>query len=189
MSVSIRINTDNTNIKLRTKDAKMKISGQEADFKLKKTKGKFDIRQKADTIEIDTYKAYKQLGLDSPQDLMRTIGRKSERKAKENISSYVRDGEAMMKIENKGKPILKIAEKNAHKEDKVELNVAYFPKTPIDIRVKKGYLKVEAEPDKISAEAKQQLRIDVKPGGVYTTVDNYPKVNIETVGEVYDSKV
>ncbi len=50
-------------------------------------------------------------------------------------------------------------------------------------------MKVEAEPDKIKAEAKQQLKIDVRPGGVYTTVDNYPKVNIETVGEVYDSKV
>ncbi len=189
MSVSLKIHTDNSNVKLRTEDAKVRISGQEADFELKKTKGRFDIRQKADTIEIDTYRAYRQLGLESPQDLMRSQGRKSERKARENLSSYVRDGEAMMKIENKGKPILKIAEKNAHKEDNVELNVTHFPKTPIDIRVKKGYLKVEAEPDRVEAKVKQQLKIDVKPGGVYTTVDNYPKVNIETVGEVYDSKV
>lgn len=188
MAVSLRMNTQNSQINLKTKPAKMKISGQDADFKLKKTEGKFQIKQKSDTLDIDSYKAFKQLGLERTQDLMRSQGAKSRRKVKENISNYVRDGEAMMKIENKGNPVLKIAEKNAFKEDRVELNVTHFPQNPVEIRVKKGYLKVEAEPDKIEVDSKQKLNIDVTPGGVYTTVDRYPKVNIETVGEIYDSK-
>ena len=55
--------------------------------------------------------------------------------------------------------------------------------------VKEGYLEVEAIPDKLSTKVQKNLRIEVQPGGVYTTIDKIPKVNIETVGELIDSKV
>lgn len=188
MAVSLRINTEGSKLQIRNKDPKMKIKGQGGEFTVDNKKGSFKIRQKADTVEINTYNAYKQLGLERPQDQMRTYTRKSIKKASENMSKYVQDGEAMMRIENKGNSIPRIAEKNAFEADKVDLNVEHFPKEPIEVKVKKGYFKVEAEPDKIEVKSKKKLKINVEPGGVYTKVDHYPKVNIKAVGEIYDSK-
>jgi hypothetical protein len=188
MAVSLRINTENSNLQMKSVSPKMKIEGQSGDFSIDKTKGSMKIRQKADTLEIDTYNAYKQLGLKSPQDLMKSQGAKSKKKSAENLSSYVRDGEALMKIENKGNAIARISEKNANKANEVDLNIAYFPEEPIEIKVKKGYLKIDAQPEKIEVKSNNKLKISVEPGGIYTKVDQYPKVNIKAVGEIYDSK-
>lgn len=188
MSINLRINTENSHVNTRTVDAKMKIEGQQGNFELKKDKGSFRIKQKYDEIDIDNYRAYKQLNLESPQDLMKTQANKAQQKAKSDLSSYVRDGEALMKIENKGDPIIQIAEKNAFKHNNVSLNVEHYPETPIEVKVKEGYLKVEAEPDKFQVKSNSNLRIDVKPGGVYTTATT-PQVNIEAIGELYDSKI
>lgn len=188
MAVNLRINTENSRLQMRNVSPKMKIEGQGGDFSIKKTEGSMKIRQKADTVEINTYNAYKQLGLESPQDLMKSQGAKARKKAVQNMSSYVRDGEALMKIENKGNAIARISEKNANKVNEVDLNVAYFPEEPIEVKVKKGYLKIDSKPDKLDVKSDQKLKISVEPGGVYTKVDQYPKVNIKAVGEIYDSK-
>lgn len=188
MSINLRINTENSHLNTRTVDAKMNIQGQEGEFDLKKQKGSFKIKQKYDEIDIDNYRAYKQLNLESPQDLMKSQVSKAQQKAKSALSSYVRDGEALMKIENKGNPIIQIAEKNAFKHNDLSLNVEHYPRDPIEVKVREGYLQVEAELDKFQVNSKSNLKIDVTPGGVYTTATK-PKLSIEAIGELYDSKI
>lgn len=189
MSISLNMRTDQSKLNINKVDPQMNISGQEATVKVNNQKGDFKIHQKSDTVEIDSYNAYKQLNSYSPQDLMRKIYNEGKQKASEAVSQYVRDGEAAMKIENKGKPLIEIGKAHANKVGKTNLNIEHFPKEPIEISVKKGYFEVEAIPDKISTDVQQNLRIDVQPGGVYIKVEGIPRVNIETVGESIDSKV
>ena len=189
MSIRLDIRTEQSNLKIDKVDPKMDISGQDAKMTIEKTDGDFKVHQKADTIDIDSYNAYKQLNSYSPQDLMKKVYNQGKQKASEAISQYVRDGEAMMKIENKGNPLTEIGKAHGSPVGKTNLNVEHFPKEPIEISVKKGYLEVEAIPDKLSTKVQKNLRIEVQPGGVYTTIDKIPKVNIETVGELIDSKV
>lgn len=189
MSIRLDIRTEQSNLKIDKVDSKMDISGQDAKMTIEKTDGDFKVHQKADTIDIDSYNAYKQLNSYSPQDLMKKVYNQGKQKASEAISQYVRDGEAMMKIENKGNPLTEIGKAHGSPVGKTNLNVEHFPKERIEISVKKGYLEVEAIPDKLSTKVQKNLKIEVQPGGVYTTVDKLPKVNIETVGELIDNKV
>ncbi len=189
MSVRLDIRTEQSNLKIDKVDPKMDISGQVAKMTIEKTDGDFKVHQKADTIDIDSYNAYKQLNSYSPQDLMKKVYNQGKQKASEAVSQYVRDGEAAMKIENKGNPLTEIGKAHGSPVGKTNLNVEHFPKEPIEISVKKGYLEVEAIPDKLSTKVQKNLKIEVQPGGVYTTVDKLPKVNIETVGELIDNKV
>ena len=189
MSIRLDIKTEQSNLKIDKVDPQMNISGQEATMSIEKTDGDFKIHQKADTIDINSYNAYKQLNSYSPQDLMKKVYNEDKQKTSEAVSQYVRDGEAMMKIENKGKPLTEIGKAHGSPVGKTNLNIEHFPKEPIEVSVKEGYLEVEAIPDKLSTKVQKNLRIEVQPGGVYTTIDKIPKVNIETVGELIDSKV
>lgn len=189
MSVSLNMRTEHSKLQIDKVDPQMNISGQEATVTVKNQKGDFKIHQKSDTLEIDSYNAYKQLNSYSPQDLMRKNYNEGKQKTSEAVSQYVRDGEATMEIENKGNPLIEIGKAHANKVGKTNLNIEHFPKEPIEISVKKGYLEVEVIPDKISTDVQKNLRIDVQPGGVYTKVEGIPKVNIEVIGELIDSKV
>lgn len=189
MAISLRMWTDNSSIQMETQDAQMDISGQAATMNLDKTKGDFSIRQKGDTLEIHNYPAYKQLNNYSPQDLMKKMHGEAKQKASQAISQYASDGEVMMKIENKGKPLIEIAKRHGEPVGKTNLNITHFPAEPIDISVNEGYVDVQATPDKIDVSVQKNLQINIQQGGVYTTVDGFPKVNIETVGELIDSKV
>lgn len=188
MSLSLRMWTDHSNVKMETKDAQMNISGKDATMNLQKKKGDFKINQKSDKVEINNYPAFKQLNGYSPQDLMRRNFSEAKQKASEAVSRYASEGEAMMQIENGGKPLVEIAKSHSNTVGKTNLNVGHFPEEPIDIKVREGYLDVEATPDEISTDVRKNLRIDVNRGGVYTTIDGYPKVNIDVVGELIDSR-
>ena len=188
MSLSLKIRTDQSNIQMETQNAQMDIQGQEATMTLDKTKGDFSINKKADTLEINSYPAMKQLNSYSPQDLMKNNFNEAKQKTSQAISQYVADGEAMMKIENKGKPLIEIGKRHGSAVGKTNLNVTHFPAEPIDIKVNEGYIDVQATPDEISPRVQKNLQINVQQGGVYTTVDGYPKVNIDVVGELIDSK-
>ena len=189
MSIRLNIQTDRSNLIINKVDPKLDISGQEATMSIEKQDGDFKIHQKADTIDINNYNAFKQLNSYSPQDLMKKAYNEGKQKASEAVSQYVRDGEAAMKIENKGNPLIEIGKAHGSPVGKTNLNIENFPKEPIEVSVKKGYLDVEAIPDKLSTKVQKNLKIEVQPGGVYTTIDKLPKVNIETVGELIDSKV
>ncbi|MBN1467476.1 MAG: hypothetical protein JXM74_01385 [Fusobacteriaceae bacterium] len=188
MSVKLNITTDNSNILIDKTEPQMEISGQQAQMTLEKQEGNFKIHQKADTLEINSYNAFKQLNSYRPQDLMVKMKQKAEQETSKGISRYVTDGEAMMKIENKGNPIAKIAEDHGYINSNTSLNIEHFPKEPVEINVKEGYFQVESNPDVITPVVQKNLNIQVEPGGVYTTVDKIPKVNIEVVGEILDSK-
>lgn len=189
MSLNLKIETQRSNLQMESKDARLDISGQDAKMDLKVEKGNFRVRQKSDTLEINNYPAFKQLNSYNVQDLMIKNKNEAKQKTSEAISRYTQDGNAMMKIENKGNPLVEIAKEHANTVGKTNLNVTHFPKEPIEINVKKGYLDIEAVPDKISVDVKKNLKIEVAPGGVYTALDKLPKVNIEVVGEHIDSKV
>ncbi len=189
MSLSLKIDTQRSNLQMEAKDAKLDISGQDAKMDVQVEKGDFKVRQKSDTLEINNYPAFKQLNSYKLQDLMEKVNEESKQKTSEAINRYVQDGDAMMKIENKGTPLIEIAKQHANTVGKTNLNVTHFPKEPIEISVKKGYLDIEAIPDKVSTNVQKNLRIEVTPGGVYTTLDKLPKVNVEVVGEQIDSKV
>lgn len=189
MSLNLKIDTQRSNLQMEAKDAKLNISGQDAKMDIQVEKGDFKVRQKSDTLEINNYPAFKQLNSYRVQDLMEKVNGEAKQKTSEAVSRYVQDGDAMMKIENKGTPLVEIAKQHSNTVGKTNLNVTHFPKEPIEINVKKGYLDIEAIPDKVSTHIQKNLKIEVAPGGVYTTVDKLPKVNIEVVGEQIDSKV
>ncbi|MBZ4683470.1 MAG: hypothetical protein PWP46_1127 [Fusobacteriaceae bacterium] len=190
MSKLIQINTINSNIRISSTRPKMRISGQDATMNLSKTKSKFNIKTKSDTVEIHNYPADKQLYRKNPVDLQRDISSYSVQKGNQGISEYVRDGDRMMRIENKEKnAIANISVEKTYRNGKKEINVGYFPKEPIQIRVKKGYVKIDYKPYKINLDVKKNLNIDSNKGTLNIGVDRYPKVEITTYDNKIDTKI
>ena len=89
MSIRLDIRTEQSNLKIDKVDPQMNISGQEATMSIEKTDGDFKIHQKADTIDINSYNAYKQLNSYSPQDLMKKVYNEGKQKTSEAVSQYV----------------------------------------------------------------------------------------------------
>ncbi|TDT68073.1 hypothetical protein EV215_1794 [Hypnocyclicus thermotrophus] len=190
MSKMIQINTINSNIRISSTRPQMKIRGQDATMNLRKTKAKFNIKTKSDTVEIHNYPADKQLYRKNPVDLQKDISNYSLQKGNQAISEYVQDGDRMMKIENNEKnAIANISLEKLYRNGKKEINVGYFPKEPIRIRVKKGYVNINYKPYKIDLNVKKNLNINSKKGTLNIGVDRYPKVEITTYDNKIDTKI
>lgn len=183
-SLRLDIQTVHSNLIRRSSPDQLRISGQQADLIIDKKKSHFTMRQKADTVEINNYPAWSQLDNSKRVgDMESKVSGYSKNKAMRAIAEYSSDGDQLMAIERKGaKPFASIAKRKSEKFSKAEVDIGYFPKNAIKVRVRKGYIKSSFTPSEIKTDVQKNLKIDVVHGSSSSHVDRYPEVRINVVG-------
>lgn len=178
----INITPLNSNLYINKTDAKMHIRGQDASMQIHKTGDYFQINKRDAKLNINNYGPDKQLHRKKIMDMTAEIAQEGQIGASKGVSRFVSDGQAMMKIENKGNVIPLISKKNSEQGSKSELNISYFPAEPIQINVSEARVEVNHQASKIEVESHKNLQIDAERGNVQVNVDRYPKVIIDVEG-------
>lgn len=193
MATRLDINITNSNLRISGKDPKIKIQGHQASYNLNKTERKFTVKQKFDKVEIHNYPPDKQLYRKNPTDLRRQINNYSQQKASDAVSQYAREGERMKRLEDNEKNVLSnIATENSYAKGKKDIKIDFFPKEPVDISVKKGYMKVDYQPSRIKSNVQKHIKIETTPGDLQIGANQYPRVEItaiQTSGNKLDTKI
>ncbi|BDU51080.1 DUF6470 family protein [Haliovirga abyssi] len=180
---SLKIETINAKINITKTDPKINITGQTGDFKLIKTEHRFEVEKKDAELLIHNYPAFRQL--DNSKNIMDMTDKVASQSLNDSytaIAEYASDGDAMMKIDKKSaSPIPYIAKRKAERNLKAKVKLDVFPKNPIQIDVRKGYVTSSYSPGKIETISKERLNISAQMGEINIKA-NYPKVNINVIG-------
>lgn len=193
MATRLDINIQNSNIKIASKAPKVKIRGNQASMDINKTEMKFSVRQKFDKVDIHNYPPDKQLYRKNPTDLRHEMNNYSQKKGNDAVSQYVREGNRAMKIEDGEKAVFShLAKESSFAKGKKDIRITHFPKEPVKVGVKKGYINIDYKPSKIDTNVQKHIKIDTTPGELKIGADQYPKVEIRavtTTGNNLDTKV
>lgn len=177
----INISPLNSNIQINKSDAKLHINGQHASMQVYKTGDYFEIDKRDAKIHINNYGPDKQLYRKKIMDMTEEIAQEGQIGVSKGISRYVSDGETMMRIENKGNVIPRLAKKNSE-PSRMQVNIDYFPKEPIQISASEASMQVNSAPAKIEVESHSNLQIEAEAPRVEINVDRYPKVIVDVEG-------
>jgi hypothetical protein len=193
MATRLDINIRNSNLQISSKDPKIKVTGNQSSMKLNQTKSKFTVKQKFDKVDINNYPPDKQLYRKNPTDLRRQIINYSKQKGNDAVSQYVREGNRAMELENDEKNLISnLAKESSFAKGKKDIRITYFPQEPIEIKVKKGYMKVDSKPSSIKPSVQKNIKVEATPGDLQIGADQYPKVEIQAIttsGNNFDTKV
>ncbi len=179
-----------SNILMEKTNPKMSISGQVGNFRLEKENRKFEIEKTDAKLTIDSYPAKKQLNFKRPMDVKVEISQKAQQAYFESLSERAQNADLLLNIQDENVNALKeIAVKRSSKGKDVSLNIAYFPQEPIEINVKPGDISANYSPEKIKTHVEKTLNIEFERGEINTKIDQYPKIEIDVVGENIDYRI
>lgn len=184
---SLSIRTVNASIKIEKTDPKMQIEGQIPELHLEKSKSNFMIHNRPAKLLIDSYSFNRQLERKKIMDVVYDLARYGKRKGREAVAEKSSEGDSMMKIENKGDPIVQIAKNNAYRLTRATVKIRMLDK-PVRIDYRKGRIDTSYVPSRIEARLRGKLRIEATPGRVDISA-NYPKVIVEVAGKNINYKV
>jgi hypothetical protein len=176
-----------SNILIEKTNPKMSISGQVGNFRLEKEKRQFEIEKTDAKLEINSYPAKKQLNLKRPMDVKVDISQKAQQAYYESLAERSQNADLLLNIQDENVNALKeIAIKRSSKGKDVSLNIQYFPQEPIEINVTPGDININYAPEKIKTHVDKTLNIEFQRGEVNTKIDQYPKIEVDVVGDNID---
>lgn len=122
----IRIQSQPALIGIRTNDAQLQIDSGPAKLSIQQPKADLQISTKQGRLTIDQKKALADVGIIPTRESVEKNATESLQKAMEGSKKRRHQGDMMMKIENGGNPIPKIAEQNGHRPMKT-FNIGWIP--------------------------------------------------------------
>ncbi|MBA1334009.1 MAG: hypothetical protein HPY66_1493 [Firmicutes bacterium] len=136
-------------IGISTTDAFMSIESRLPAVEMQSTYPKGIMNSEPVQVEIDQTQCFNEMGLKTPDALMRGIAQKSLRQGLSAIASRVREGNFLAKIEENPNGIPEIAARKLEKN--VQLTVVSMPRSSPDIEFKGG-LDIRWEMGKVEVE-------------------------------------
>ena len=165
---------------LQIKDPQMKLKQSKSTLDIKQDVGNLNIKRDVVEINVDNYPPRYDLGYKNSKDFIKDFAREGKKTARKAIGQYVRQGDQLMKIENKGKPLIKQAEQSL-KPDKKEIGLRW--KRGPKIKVKPHKLKVKYKPNYPSVKSSMgAVNSNLDWGKVKVSMDQYNKLEISLTG-------
>lgn len=169
-------------IQIHTTPAKLEMNQPNADLKIKQPPAEISIRTTPGKLEIDQTKAWEDMNLMSIMKRNKIFAEEGLQKVKEGIARRARQGNALMKIEHGGNPIVNQAIENSFDgmkrlgltfiPSRFSVKINYEPAT-IDIEVKRNKPIIEATPQKVIHR--------YQPGSVETSLKQRNSLEIDVV--------
>lgn len=168
-------------VEITVNRAKLQYNNQLPKVQISRERGGFQMEAEPIRMKMDSTKMHDSIGLKSPDSLMRDCKSESMKITYQAIASMVQDGNRLMET-NSYTPARIAA---AHNMKSIETVLEFLPKEGPEISWSGGTLSVKYEADKLNFnwDLHPKQSFEFVPGSIEFQVKNYPKVNIEYVGE------
>ncbi len=191
--MGLSIQTTSTQIGIHHASGKWNIESQKATLHFRTKQAKVNLDTELPMVIIDQYECFATAGLKNNYDLTRSMAQKAYQQLIEYIGKTASDGNTLAAIENGGNPIKAIAVRDAYPEH--TFGIDSIPKARPKISFTGG-VNIEWEDARhgarIGIEGQYNpgyIMIDYKPSDIDIYVKQYPKINIEYLGNSIDSKI
>ncbi|MFD2214825.1 DUF6470 family protein [Metabacillus endolithicus] len=180
----IRLESTNAQISIETRNAVNNIEQPKADLSIEQPKAELMMKTTPSKLMIDTYEARADMDLKSVSRRMEEFAHKGYQDLLAGVARRAKQGEELMKIEQKSNPIANQAKLNSQKPMK-EFGLVFIPSA--------GSVKVQYEPSKVDIDINQRKPIinvqvnkpifQYEPGKVNIGLEkrNDLKIDFETI--------
>ena len=176
----IQINQQSAKIGLKIKQPEMSLKQNKSTVEIKQETGKMKIKKDIVEVNVDNYPARKDLGYKNTEDMSKSFAQQGKQAVMNSIKRYASQGDQLMKVEKKGKPIITQA-KQKTKQDQKEIGLRW--KRGPRISVKPHKLSMKYKPNYPSIKAKMgSVESNLGWGTVKATIDQYNKLDISLTG-------
>lgn len=191
----IRLNSLFARIEIERTSPQHSIEQPKAELDIQQPKAEMTIDRIPSKLSIDQSKAWEAMDL-------KNIFRRIEEFAQNGYQDWLKglgrrtsEGEQLMKIENKGHPIVSLAKQNSEKP-MLDFNIGFVPPhNSVKIDFDPGKLNIQWEPKKVINNTRTQKPIiEYNPGKVTTKIKNYPQLkidfaNLKFIGSNYEQEI
>lgn len=174
-----------TPIKLSMTSQKARLEAQlpSPHVNMEQTPGSIQMHSQNIKVNIDTYEQRQSLGRRTSQDFLAYQADKGKAAAQDATARYVQVGNQMAQIQ-KGANIPDIICMQMSSQMQPRTDLEAMPLPPPDIRWTPGSLEMKYTPSSIEFEADiKNAKTNYVPGELAINVEQYPKVEIEYMGD------
>lgn len=177
----LEIKTIPMSFEFKINKAKYEVANTKATFELTKDKGGLQIKMKPTKLSIDTVETRYSAGIKSVMRSVEDYAKKGIRAAYEATATYAREGNLMLDINIKDKPIPEIAMKKFMSD--VSFNLGFATTVAPDISWDIGGVSMNFTMDELSFDWNiERPQIQFIPGSIEFIINEYPSVEINYIG-------
>lgn len=183
MEQLLQISTVKSSLEYHITDAAVKYNNHRPSADVTRERGGFQMKSDVIQMKMDGQKMRDSIGLKMPDTIMRDYMAAGKRAVQEAIAEKVREGYLLMDgLRNSPASIQ--ASKNPNL-DRPQLETVFLPSSPPEISWEGGTVDIKYTPDKLNYKwnVEPNHTFEYTRGEVELKVAQYPKVNIEYVGE------
>ena len=170
-------------LKITTTPIKLSMSSQKARLESHLPEPELNMKSENIKVNIDTSAARDSLGFKTARSLNRDAAVFGKQAAADATGRYAQMGNQMMQIQ-KGVTIPEIVQNQMMAQTKVTTGFEFLPAVGPDISWDPGSLAIDYTPSRIEFDPQPDMQEAVYvPGELNINVEQYPKVEIEYVGE------
>lgn len=176
----IQINTTSAKLGINISKSQQQIHQPKAEVQIRQRNAEISMRTSAGTLEIDSSQARRDVGLIGPLESVRKNAQKGTQGVLKGIARRAQEGEQLMRIENKGKPIQSIAS-NKIGETMKSLGLKFIPSinsVKISYNPSKLNIDVQTHSPEINTTINKPI-IENTPGQVSSYMLQYPSIEID----------
>lgn len=187
----LRMDATYGKIGLQTQNAKLRMNQQRADMTIRQPKAELSIQTLPGKLDIDQSKAFAEANLKSVYQLIEDFARRGREAVMKGIARRARQGDRLMKIENKGHPIADLGRINSS-DPPLRFNIGWMPRSPFSV-------KFHYQPADVRIQWKihgpeihvtpHPTEFTYVPGSVSGFMRQRASLNIDVVGLRYDKNI
>ncbi len=182
MKPLIEITTIPIQIEMKTTNARLEYARGTAEMEISRDEGGLSIKSRSTRINIDTYEARNSVSPTLARRLEQDA-QKGQQAAYQATSTYVDQGQMMMKTKWGEEVITQFAEQAMMKNVKLGVGMDFLPKVGPEITWDPGEMNIRYEMDKLNFDWKiNKGDFQFTPGDIEFTVTQKPEVIIKYVG-------
>lgn len=182
MQPLIEITTVPIQIEMKTTSAKLEYARGTAEMEISRNQGGLSIKSRPIRVNIDTYEASNSVTPTLARNLEQGA-QKGQQAAYQATSTYVDQGQMMMKTKWGEEVITQFAEQAMMKNVKLGVGMDFLPKVGPEITWDPGEMNIRYEMDKLNFDWKiNKGDFQFTPGDIEFTVTQKPEVIIKYVG-------
>lgn len=178
----IRMNSQMAHIRIHQTPGKLEIRQPEASLSIEQPKAQMTIRTTPSKLDIDQSQAWEDMNLMHVFKLIKKFANEGIQGANEGTARRVQQGDALMRIENKGNPIASQASQNGFDQMK-KLGIKFIPSmsaVKVNYQPAKVNIDVKANKPMIHAEA-HKPEIQFQQGAVDIGMRNHQSLEIDFI--------
>ena len=175
----LQISTTDARVGLQTRNAKHSYEQKKADVSIRQPKADVSIKQPDGDLRIDQSKARSNLHLKSSAERSREMAQLGRQSAMEGIARRAREGDELMRIENKGNPIASQAKRNSVYEFDYQIgNTPVHELVKIDYKANEADITIKKNDPEINITPRYP-QYSYEPGNVNISLLQEPSITID----------